>query len=343
MKKKNLNIHELSKITGFSVATVSRALNGLINGNMKKETYDKIIKIADSHGYIPNQLSAALRSGFTRIAGVIFPSNINPYYAMLGNLIEEKAFNNGYLTYICNSNYEPNRELFYIRMLKAQMVAGIFLCSTGLTKEILEEFDSDKSPIILLDEEVKEYHGASITIDDFKGGHIGAEFLIRNNHAKIAFMAGPKSVNSSIERLRGALAALKDNRVKIKENYIFYGDYSIESGKRIAGEIGSNYKEISAIFCFNDLMAIGASIGLRKLDIKIPDSMSILGYDNNIFSEIVSPSISTVATPVEEIADTALKIILNKNKNNIISSNKYIVTPYLIERESTAKKAASFL
>ena len=153
-------------------------------------------------------------------------------------------------------------------MLKAQMVAGIFLCSTGLSKEILEEFDSEKSPIILLDEEVKDYHGASITIDDFKGGHLGAEFLISNNHTKIAFMAGPKKINSSIERLKGALAALKDYKIKINENYIFYGDYSIDSGKRIAEEIGLNYKEISAIFCFNDLMAIGASIGLRKLDIK---------------------------------------------------------------------------
>jgi len=338
MKNRNININELSKITGFSVATVSRALNGLVAGNMKKETYDKIIKVADSYGYIPNQLSAGLRSGLTKIAGVIFPSNINPYYAMLGNLIEEKAFLNGYLTYVCNSNYDPKRELVYIRMLKAQMVAGIFLCSTGLSKAILEELNSERNPIILLDEEVKDYGGAAITIDDFKGGHTGAEFLINSNHSNIALVAGPRNVNSSIVRLKGALAAIKEYGITIKKDNIFYGDYSIESGKKIAMQIGKDFKNISAIFCFNDLMAIGASIGLRELNIGIPEEISILGYDNNIFSAIVSPSISTVATPVEEIADTALKIILDKNKKNVVPNKKFVVTPYLIERESTAKR-----
>ena len=339
MKKKNININELSKITGFSVATVSRALNGLISGNMKKETYEKIIKVADSYGYIPNQLSIGLRRGFIKIAGIIFPSIINPYYAMLGNLIEEKAFLNSYLTYVCNSNYDPKRELAYIKMLKAQMVAGIFLCSTGLSRSILEELDSDRNPIILLDEEVKNYHGASVTIDDIKGGYLGTEFLIKNNHKNIAFMTGPRNINSSKERLKGVLEALKDNGIKIKENYIFCGDYSIESGKKIAEEICLKHKEISAIFCFNDLMAIGAYTSIRKLNIEIPDKISILGYDNNMFSEIVSPSISTVATPVELIADIAFKmILLSKGKNNKITNKKFIVTPYLIERESTIKK-----
>lgn len=337
MKKINININDLSKVTGFSIATVSRALNCLIDGNMKRETYEKIIKAADKYGYMPNQLSVGLRSGFTKIAGIIFPSSINPYYAKLGNLLEEKAFINGYLTYICNSNYNPKWELAYIKMLKAQMVAGIFLCNTGLSKSTLEELNSEKSPIILLDEEVKNYHGASIIIDDFRGGYLGTEFLIHNNHDKITFITGPQNVNSSNERLKGVLTALKDNDIKIKENYIFCGDYSIESGKKVAEEICLKHKQVSAIFCFNDLMAIGASISLRKLNIKIPDKISILGYDNNIFSEIVSPTISTVAIPVESIAESAIDIILSKGKSNKIINKKFVVTPYLIERESTLK------
>jgi len=336
--QKVINLTELSKLTGFSTATISRALNGLYHGNMKKETYDKIIKVADSCGYIPNKLSAGLRSGFTNIVGIVFPSNINPYYALLGNLIEKKAFLNGYLTYVCNSDYDAEKSLVYIKMLKSHMASGILLCNTGLSKSIIEKFNSNSSPIILLDEEVSDYNGASVIIDDFRGGYIGTEFLIKSNHHKIAFIAGPKKINSSKKRLEGSKAALKAYNVKIKENIFFYGDYSIESGKTIVNEILSEHKDISAIFCFNDLMAIGACISLKKLNLKIPNQISVLGYDNNIFSSIVYPSISTIATPVITIADYALKIILNYRKDKKILNKKFVVTPYLIERESTIRK-----
>jgi len=336
-KKRNINIHELSKIVGVSVATVSRALNGLVKGNMKKETYKKVIEAAKTYGFIPNQLSVVLRIGYSKIVGIIFPTNINPYYAMLANLIEEKAFENGYFTYICNSNYNIDRELAYIKKLKAQIVAGIFLCSTGLSKSLLEELDSEKSPIILLDEEVKNYNGTSITIDDYSGGYMGTKFLLDKNHRDIAFITGPKKLNSTKERLKGACSALKDKELPVIKKNIFYGDYSIESGKKITEKIFKENKNISAIFCFNDLMAMGASIMLHKLNKNIPDDVSILGYDNIIYSELISPSISTMATPIISIVDNAINFILDK-KNNPSLDKKIVVTPYLIERESTSKK-----
>jgi LacI family transcriptional regulator len=336
MEKRNINIHELAKIIGVSSATVSRALNGLADGNMKKETYLKVIEAAKNYRFMPNQLSAGLRLGYSKTIGIIFPTNINPYYSMLANLIEEKAFKNGYFTYICNSNYDPSRELAYIKKLKAQMVAVIFLCSTGLSKSAIEELNSEKSPIILLDEEVKNYQGSSIVIDDCSGGNIGTSFLIKNNHTDIAIIAGPKKLNSTKERLRGAFLAIKDNEISIEKN-IFYGDYTIESGKKITEIIFKENNSISALFCFNDLMAIGASLMLRELNKNIPADVSILGYDNITYSEIVAPSISTIATPLISLVDAGINLVLDK-KNNPSLEKKFVITPYLIERESTSKK-----
>lgn len=336
MKKKSINIHELAKIVGVSSATVSRALSGLAEGNMKKETYLKVIEAAKTYGFMPNQLSAGLRMGYSKTIGIIFPTNINPYYSMLANLIEERAFKNGYFTYICNSNYDTARELAYIKKLKAQMVAVIFLCSTGLSKSAIEELNSEKSPIILLDEEVKNYQGSSIVIDDCSGGNIGTSFLIKNNHIDIAIIAGPKKLNSTKERLRGAFLALKDSGISVEKS-IFYGDYTIESGKKITEIIFKENKNISALFCFNDLMAIGASLMLHKLNKNIPSDVSILGYDNITYSEIVAPSISTIATPLKSLVDAGINLVLDK-KNNPSLEKKFVITPYLIERESTSKK-----
>lgn len=335
MSKKELNIHDLAKITGFSVATVSRALNGKEKGNMTTKTYKKILDAVKKHGYVPNQLSAGLRSGTTRLLGIIFPGKTNPYYAMLGHLIEKKAFENGYLTYICNSDYDTEHEVDYIRMLRAQRVAAILMCSTGLSKTVLEQFESEKSPIILLDEEVKDYKGTSITIDDFKGGYIGTEFLLKNKLSNIAFITGPNKLNSTKNRLKGALSALKDYGFK-KESVNFYtGDYSIQSGKDITREIFSQRKEIDAIFCFNDQMAIGSSIILRELKIKVPKQTAILGYDNITYTEFVAPSISTIAIPVQEIADIAVSLVVNRKMDKPNLKAKFVVSPYLIEREST--------
>ena len=335
MNKKELNIRDLAEITGFSVATVSRALNGKEKGNMTPKTYNKIIETVKKHGYVPNQLSAGLRSGTTRLLGIIFPSKINPYYAMLGHLIEKKAFENGYLTYVCNSDYDTDHELDYIRMLKAQMVAAILMCSTGLSKSVLEKFESVKSPIILLDEEVKNYNGTSITIDDFKGGYIGTEFLLEKQRNNIAFITGPNKLNSTKNRLKGAFSALKDYNFEKNSDNVYTGDYSIQSGKDITKKIFAQNKDIDAIFCFNDQMAIGSSIILRELKIKVPKQTAILGYDNITYTEFVAPSISTIAIPVQEIADIAIDLAINRKSDKPIPKAKFVVSPYLIEREST--------
>ncbi len=335
MNKKELNIHDLAKITGYSVATVSRALNGKEKGNMTLKTYNKILEEVKKHGYVPNQLSAGLRSGTTRLLGIIFPSKINPYYAMLGHLIEKKAFENGYLTYVCNTDYNTKHELAYIRMLKAQMVAAILMCSTGLSKNVLEKFRSDKSPIILLDEEVKNYHGTSITIDDYKGGYLGTDFLLKKHRTNIVFITGPKKLNSTKNRLKGAFAALTNYSYEKNLDNVFTGDYSIQSGKDITTDIFKKRKDIDAIFCFNDQMAIGASIILRELKIKVPKQTAILGYDNIAYTEFVSPSISTIAIPVDEIADIAIELAVNKKGEKQADKQKYVVSPFLIERQST--------
>ena len=339
MKKKIVNMHELAKIVGVSSATVSRALSGQVKGNMKKDTFDRVIEAAKTYGFVPNQLSAGLRMGYSKTIGIIFPTNINPYYSVLANLIEEKAFKNGYFTYICNSNYDVARELAYIKKLKAQMVAVIFLCSTGLSKLAIEELNSEKSPIILLDEEVKNYQGSSIVIDDCFGGNLGADFLIQNNHTDIAIIAGPQKLNSTKERLRGAFLAFKDKEISI-DNNIFYGDYTIDSGRKITEMIFKENKNITALFCFNDLMAIGASLMLQKLNKNVPADVSILGYDNIAYSEIVSPSISTIATPLISLVDEGVNLVLDKKNNPSLEKN-FVITPYLIERESTSKKAGS--
>lgn len=333
MKKPNLSIHDIAALTGYSIATVSRALNGKKNGNMKEDTYRKIIEVVQESGYVPNQLSAGFRSGVTKIIGIILPSNLNPYYALLSNQIERQAFNYGYLTYVCNSEYDVKKEIAYIRHLQAQKVSMIFLCSSGLSRAEIEEFDNNEKKIVLLDEEVKNYSGYSIVINDYLGGLLGTEYLLSRNITDILFITGPKQLCSTRERLRGAARALINAGKEMQKENILYGDYSINTGKDLMENVlKTKGLSFSAIFCFSDFMAMGVYEVLKSNGISIPEKVSIMGYDNIFFDELLNPSITTVATPVEEIAEIALNLIIKRNDYN--DKKKMVVNPYIIERES---------
>jgi LacI family transcriptional regulator len=336
MNNRGLSLHDVATLTGYSIATISRALNGKKSGNMKESTYKKIIKAVKDSGYIPNQLSAGLRLGITKIIGIIFPSNINPYYAVLSNLIERQAFSEGYLTYVCNSEYDAEKERVYIKHLKAQKVSMIFLCNSGLSFQEIEELDNNEKKIVLLDEEVKNYKGCSIVIDDFQGGVIGAEYLIARNRSDVIFIAGPRWLYSTKERLRGALFAFGKFGKTINKKNIFYGDNSFNSGVALMEEVLRRKMNFSAVFCFSDFIAMGVYKILNNHKISIPDEISIMGYDNIYFDELVTPSITTVATPVEKIAKIAINMIVNKSEYSQI--NKMVVEPYIIERESIVMK-----
>ena len=329
-----VNLKEIARMAGVSTTTVSRVLNGKAPGNMSRETYEKVMRVVELTGFAPNPVASSLRSGSSKVIGVILPSSTNPYYAQLGSYIENEAYNNGHLIFVCNSNSDVARERSYIDTLRNHRVSGILLCSTGLTSREIQGLRESNTRCVLLDEEVGDYPGDIVVGDDFRGGRMGAEYLYRLGHRDILVILGPEQLSSTRNRLAGFRSFFSS--VADARHAIANGDFTIQSGYVAVNEKlpGTPF---TAVFSFNDLMAIGAIHALQRGGVKVPGDVSVLGYDNIFIDHYVSPGITTVSTPLDELARIAVAMVIRRPAAPVAAVGRRSIPPRIIERESCAR------
>ena len=327
-------LKDIARMANVSTATVSRVINDKALGNMKEETCAKVKRIIEETGYTPHALASGLRTGMTKVIGVIFPSNVNPYYAQLGKAIEDESYHNGYLTLVCNSNYEVGREKDYVRHLTSQRVSGILLCSTGLKGGEIRDMVPKNIKVILLDEELPDFDGEIVIGDDFAGGYTGARYLHGLGHEKILVVTGPEMLSSSQTRLKGFLKFFEEKEISFYEGRLIQSDYTLESAYGcVLGAIDRGVR-FSAVFTFNDLMAIGTIKALNERSYKVPEDVSVLGYDNIFIDDLVRPGITTVATPLEELGKLAARKLFQPVGVTRQGRSKTLLEPKLILRGS---------
>jgi len=307
-----INLKEIAKMAGVSITTVSRVYNNKANGKMNKETYDRVKKIIEITGYSPSPLASALRNGLSKLIAVIIPNSINPYYSQLSYNIENEAYKSGYLTLVCNSD------------------SDIGEIETLLKLE-------EKIKIVLLDEEINGFKGDIVLGNDYCGGYMSAEYLYNLGHKNIIIILGPKKLISTQKRLKGFLDFFSEINIEHDKNLIIEGNYSIDSASNELQSMIKKKKSFTAIFSLNDLMAIGAIQTLRENDIKVPDEVSVLGYDNIYLDQFFSPKITTIATPLDKLSKIAVGKIIQGNKNAESNKKRCLIMPTLIERESCKK------
>jgi DNA-binding LacI/PurR family transcriptional regulator len=335
----NITLKDIARMAGVSVATVSRALNSKTAGYMKPETFERIKAIMETVNYTPHALASGLRRGSAKVIGVILPTNVNPYYAQLGSFIENEAFAKGYLTLVCNSYSDIKREKDYLRHLISQKVAGILLCSTGLTGGEIDAIVSGRSRLMLLDEEVDDFGGDVVVCDDYMGGYRGAEYLRRLGHSHVLVVIGPENLISTRNRLKGFLTLMESEEGGYDPSRILKGEYTVE---RAYEEVGSAIRKgvvFSAVFAFNDLMAIGSIKALKEKGYRVPEDVSVLGYDNIFIDELVNPKITTVSTPLDELGKLAVERLIGPGDNDDAPGfEKRMVEPKILVRDSCARK-----
>ena len=304
---------------------------------MRPETCERIKKIIKQTGYTPHALASGLRKGLSNVIGVILPDNVNPYYAQLGKSVEYECFNNGYLTLFCNTNSDKSREIEYIKHLTSQRVAGILLCSTGLTGNKIKALVPDTINVILLDEELKNFHGDTVIGDDYKGGYKGAQYLHKLGHSEILVVTGPENLSSTKNRLNGFLDFIGETDRVFDNKYVMTGDYNLQTAYNIVNEALKINLKFSAVFAFNDFMAIGVIKAINENDMSVPRDISVLGYDNIFIDDLVKPELTTVATPFEDLARIAVKRLMACLNSNCESGEKILLQTQLIIRQSCGR------
>lgn len=337
MKERIVTIKDVAKRAGVSLGTVSNVVNGL--QSVKKENREKVLKAMEELEYIPNFTAQTLKTNKSKTIGLILPTIVNPFYPAVAKGVEDTANRLGYNVILCNSERDAIKETHYMDMLISTRAAGVILIKSKMTDEQISQY-SKKITLILVDSrpDFKE-NIDMIEAANYEGSFKAVEYLLYTlNHIKIAYISGDLKTKSDIDRLNGYKDAVKGKAHEINEEYIKVGDFKWESGYNYAIELLSMKNRPTAICCGNDLMAIGVIKAARKLGIKVPEELSVVGFDDIDMCELIIPALTTVRQPKYDQGDKAARVLFDKIKNGDRHVEKnYVLSTDLMIRQSTAK------
>lgn len=334
-----VTIKDLAKQLGISASTVSRALRN--DKNISPETKNSVVELAKELGYKPNTNAVNLRQRKTHIIGIIVPEMVTPFFITVINYIQEILYNDGYEVIITQSQEDPEKELKNLRLMENYRVEGIIMSICHLDQNNEEYIRLQKKGInIVFFDRVPNIDAPKIVINDYQKSFFLVEHLIRSGRKRIVHLEGPPYLQNSIDRKKGYKDALKKFNIENDRQLIVRAGVSIEDGEQaIATMVEKDKIDFDAIFCFTDTLAIGAKNYLQKNNIKIPNDVSLAGFSGSLLSTIVHPQLTTVEQPLAEMAEAAVKLLLEEMSDTPPAKHETIVLDAKIQlRASTERK-----
>ena len=331
-----VTIKDIAKAANVSYATVSRALSG--SPEIGEATRERILKICDEMKYIPDSVARSMVKRRTNILGVVTASINNPFMSELIERVEISAREHGYSLMVCNSSYDLQLEKRQYSLLLGRRVDGIIVIPAGRdTAENLSGYPS-RIPVVYVSENLQDGEQSYVAIDNDCGARMGVEYLHSLGHKRILYLGRRSGSLTHKLRADGVISACQKYgmEVNFKDN-VDFGKTSSEVGYVLAKEYFENPSDETAIFCATDALAIGTMRAADEKGIRIPEDISVLGFDNISFSGLPRIGLTTVEQPKADMAAAAVEIILERIESDVVDHECKIVTPRLVERTSCGK------
>jgi len=328
----NPTIYEVAKRAGVSTATVSHVFNN--TRYVSDDLRSKVAMAVRELNYKPNVAARRLRGGASKSLGLIVPDCTNTFFAEIARAVDRVCFSLGYNIILCNTDNNAAQQSYYIDMLISKQVDGvIFISSNGAGGDI-RKCETASVPAVIVDRDVHHGSADNIIVNNEKGGYDAASYLIGLGFTKIGCITGPEGISSSMQRMAGFKRALEENDIAFDEKFVYGGDFHYSGGRDAFLHLHLLSEMPQAVFACNDMMAIGFIHTAAAYGVRVPDDISVIGFDNTELSAVVSPTLTTIAQPIEEIAEIATERLLQKVENSSRDVKKIILEPHLIIRES---------
>jgi LacI family transcriptional regulator len=323
-------IRKIADIAGVSSATVSKVINGK-DKHISSETRERILRIVEREGYIPNGIAKSLRIKNTRTLGLILPDVTNLFFSEVAKGIEDAAAKRGYSVILCNSDNNDDKEKMYLKILQEKMVDGIILTSSH--SNIGSELEHVPVPIVLIDRDVQtDKPVGRITVDNELGGYLAAKLMLDKGCRSIGHITASLEYKPSAERYNGLIRALEEYGITMLNGNIFTGLFTIETGYEGAVRLMSSSK-VDGIFCGNDLIAIGAMKALKEMGMRIPEDIRLVGFDDIALAKYTDPPLTTVRQPIYSLGENAIRVLIGMIEDGIYERT-VVLQPELMERMS---------
>ncbi|MEJ7792717.1 MAG: LacI family DNA-binding transcriptional regulator [Gaiellaceae bacterium] len=328
-------IYDVARLAGVSTATVSRALNG--TGQIAPGTSAAIHAAVRQLGYQPNTVARSLVTKSTQTIALLLPDIANPFYAALVKGIQQRALAAGSMMLLCTTEGDPEREEQYLSLLRAKQVDGVLVDGLVLPPERIADFVREGLPIVCLDRDIDSTSVPLVQVDNRLGARLATEHLLSLGHTRIAHVAGAPGLRISDERVEGYRTALVAADVEHDPALVAVGSFTEEGGYKAAHELLAA-SELTAIFAANDLSALGALHAIAESGRRVPDEVSVVGFDDLRLARHTTPPLTTIHQPAFEIAERATQLLLDLAGGRDVPQRLHLLEPELVVRGSTATR-----
>jgi len=324
------SIRDVAKLANVSPATVSRVINGTANVDDEKKA--RVLKAIEETGFVPNEVARSLFRKSAKILGLVIPSIENPFFTQMASAIEKEADAHGYRVIIYNTANNFEKEKNALQMLSSMNADGIIL--TRIDKKLLPYVEATQIPVVITDSIFLE--GKDITYiysDHYQGGRLAMNHLIECGCKKVVCIKGVQKIASARARYQGYRDVCREKGI---EEHTIDCTYDYHMGLRAAEELLEQYPDVDGIIASNDMVAISVYKILQKNNIKVPDEVQLIGYDDIELSSLMSPELTTIHQSVKAIGKKAAEILIFDNNKEVVENN-YIFPVKLMERETTRR------
>jgi len=336
-----MDMHTVARVARVSIATVSRTINHVptVNAKMAKRVWEAIKEL----DYLPNTQARALVSGRSRMLGLIISEITNPFFPELIQGFEDVAVEFGYEILIGSTNYDPERMKRCIRRMVERKAEGVAVMTFGIEEPLLGQLAERKVPMVFVDVGPDAPGISLLRVDYHQGIRQGVQHLAALGHRDIAFISGPLRLHSAHSRLAAFHRAVQECGITVDAERIVEGDHTMEGGMAAAEKLFAGGKLPTAVMCSNDMTAIGVLQKAYRAGLRVPDDLSVIGFDNIHLTQMTTPPLTTIQMSCFELARAAVMALRAHVEGTLTPQRDYPIETRLVVRESTGFPRGSML
>ena len=330
-------IKDVAAMAGISYTTVSHVVNKTrpVSEPVRLKVEEAIARL----DYVPSAVARSLKAKSTATIGLLVANSLNPYFAELARGIEDYCERNNYCVILCNCDDDPDKQRNYVRVLLEKRVDGLVVASAGGDLGLASGLTGVRTPMVIVDRSLEGIDADLVRIDHEQGAYLATRHLLDLGHRAVACIGGPAITSVAQLRLAGYLRALSEAGITPQARWMVESDFSCTGGYEAANRLLAADPP-SAVFACNDMMGIGVLRAAAERQIRVPEQLSVIGFDDVQMSRYVYPALTTVGQSILQLGETAAQVLLRRIATPGRSVEQLIVAPSLVLRESTGPHGA---
>jgi LacI family transcriptional regulator len=323
---------DVAREAGVSAMTVSRVINN--KDDVSSATRGRVLEVVDRLGYRPSGIARSLATRRTGTLGLVVPDVANPFFADVARGVEHVAYTEGYNVFLCNTEEDSQREESVLMSLEEKRVDGLVLCSSRLDDDELQPVLDRYPSVVLVNRNLEDNRTSTVVVDDQTGGCLATQHLLNAGHRVVGFLAGPPASRSGRQRLEGYRIALAAAGLPGDPSRVQPCSPKAEGGHHAARQLLAANPRLTALFCYNDLVAVGALQACAELGRRVPDDVAVVGFDDIPLAALVNPPLTTCRVLRYELGAQAVRLLLSQIRGHPGDAEHVVLRPELVVRAS---------